>query len=114
MLCFTAQSLFCTFMLYIGVTHLICLFSTQLTSAQLEHKTLDSIHALLLHQLLCLVFKLQSLVYNICYFFSFGAFSFELPPALQRGTGIPFGSEASLSLESKQETTSAAVEAVPW
>lgn len=70
-------------------------------------------YSLPLHQLLCLVVKLQSLAYNICYLLTFGAFSLDLPPALQRGTGIPFGSEASLSLERKQETTSAAVQAVP-
>lgn len=98
------------YVLYWCNTDVICLFSSQLTSAQLEHTNFG----LPLHQLLCVVVKLQSLVYDICYLFSFGAFSVDLPPALQRGTCIPFGSEASLSLERKQETTSAAVQAVPW
>lgn len=100
--------------LYWCNTDFIHLFSAQLTSAQLEHTDFGLHSCPSSPQLLCLVVKLQSLLYIIRCCFSFGAFSLELPPALQRGTGIPYISEASLGLESKQETSSAAVQAVPW
>lgn len=114
MLWFEAQSVLCTFMLSFGVTEVsfVCFL---LNEPQLLHWKVQTLNFIPLPSTTSLLGG-KTTVIDLLHLLLFqpGAFPVELPPALQRGTGILVRSEANLGLKSKQETTSAATWAGHW